>query len=279
VNRALQIPACAIVAGVLACGPAAEGLVRQDKPRRLARENPEVHRFFDRQACVPRLTRATSFSAVRYAGSCQNSSAAPPDSPAGTSLSGAPSNESTVRFGGEVLKGQFFERDIGHGLLFRLDPSEADETGGWVIEILPKAQPSDGPAEFTAIATPPYHFYNERYVEGVYGYSPREAVQITLRKFYFVSSLGDQQIASDVVNAALYPSTSSEQEKARVAAEAAGLQLGRGELHIVRSRVTPGKAGTSDAIAWIKFEVSLDFTPGVTLQQVLTPTPSKAATH
>jgi hypothetical protein len=200
-------------------------------------------------------------------GSGESSSAAP----------GAPPNVSEVRFGGEVLRGQWLEHDIGHDLVFRLNPSNADETGGWVIEILPKTQPPDGPAEFSAIATPPYHFYNERYIEGVYGYSPREAVQITPRKFYFVSSVAEEQIASDVVNAALYPSTSSDQEKARVAAEAASLHLGRGELRILHSRVTEGKRGSSDAIASIKFEVSLDFSPGVTLQQVLAPAPPAPA--
>jgi hypothetical protein len=198
------------------------------------------------------------------------SPATPPTLPA------ASSTTSEVRFGGEVLRGQWFEHDIGHDLVFRLNPSEADESGGWVIEILPKTQPPDGPAEFSAVATPPYHFYNDRYIEAVYGYSPREALQITARKFYFVVSLADQQIASDVVNAALYPSTSSEQEKARVAAEASGLSLGRGQLRILHSRLIVGKGGSSDAIASIRFEVSLEFSPGLTLQQVLAPAPPTA---
>ncbi len=200
------------------------------------------------------------------------------DDSSATAPSASP-NALQVHFGGEVLKGQWFEHDIGHDLVFRLNPSEADETGGWVIEILPKTQPADGPAEFSSIATPPYHFYNDRYIEGVYGYSPREAVQFTTRKFYFVTSVAEQQIASDVVNAALYPSTSSDQEKARVVAESAGLNLARGELRIVHSHVTAGKAGASDGIASIKFEVSLDFSPGVTLQQILAPAPTKPARH
>lgn len=200
-------------------------------------------------------------------GASTASPATPPAPPA------ASSTTSELRFGGEVLRGQWFEHDIGHDLVFRLNPSEADESGGWVIEILPKTPPPDGPTEFSAVATPPYHFYNDRYIEGVYGYSPREALQLTARKFYFVASLADQQIASDVVNAALYPSTSSEQEKARVAAEASGLSLGRGQLRILHSRLIVGKGGTSDAIASIKFEVFLEFSPGLTLQKVLAPAP------
>lgn len=229
---------------------------------------------------APRLSPGAEFAAQEQSarapapsGSSESSTGS--TAPAGTSPS-APAATSEVRFGGEVLRGQWFEHDIGHDLVFRLNPSNADETGGWVIEILPKTQPPDGPAEFSAIATPPYHFFNERYIEGVYGYSPRETVQITTRKFYFVASVAEEQIASDVVNAALYPSTSSDQEKARVAAEAASLHLGRGELRILHSRVTEGKRGSSDAIASIKFEVSLDFSPGVTLQQVLAPAPPAA---
>ncbi len=79
--------------------------------------------------------------------------------------------------------------------------------------------------------------------------------------------------ADEVVNAALYPSTVGESEKARIAAEAAALELGTGELHILRSRVIQGKAGAPDTIAWIKFEVVLNFSSGLTLQDVLAPHP------
>jgi hypothetical protein len=201
-------------------------------------------------------------------------STAEPQSPARPVLSSSDASE--FRFAGEVIDGQPFERDLGHGLVFRLNPLGGDAAGGWVIEILPKEQLPDDPVEFSAIATPPYHFYNQRYLAAAYGYSAREAVAITLRTFYFVQSVADERIANEVVNAALYPAAASEQDKDRIAAEAAAVRLGRGELRILRSRVTNGKAGEPDIIAWLKFEVMLNFSPGLSLQTVLAPKPASA---
>ena len=120
---------------------------------------------------------------------------------------------SKIRFEGEILRGQIYEHDIGHGLVFRLTPATSNEGGGWVIEVLPAVEPADETVEFTEIATPPYHAYNDRYLAAAFGYSAREAVQIVVRKFYFVQSTEDQQRAADVVNANLYPGTASEAGK------------------------------------------------------------------
>lgn len=194
-----------------------------------------------------------------------------------------------LRFTGEATRGQPFTRDIGHNLFFRLTPATSDEGGGWVIEILPPvepardlsdaaddAKPSGDAVEFSAIATPPYHAYNERYIAAAFGYSAKEALQAPIRKFNFVQSVDDEQRANEVVNAALYPSTVGEAEHARVAAEAAELMLGTGQLRISKSRVASGKDGGPDVIAWIRFDVVLNFSPGLTLQQVLAPHPPAA---
>ncbi|HKV05862.1 MAG TPA: hypothetical protein VJO53_12260 [Candidatus Acidoferrales bacterium] len=214
------------------------------------------------------LACALALGAVpRQAGGTSSAEPKPPAQPSAV-------GDSEVRFDGEVLRGQSFEHDIGHGLVFRLTPAAADEGGGWVIEILPPAAPSDEPVEFSEIATPPYHSYNERYVAAAFGYSSKEAVKVTTRTFNFVQSVADVHIANEVVNAALYPSTVPETEKGRIASEAARLKLGRGELHILRSRITSGKGGDPDTIAWVKFEVTLNFSPGLTLQKVLAPQPA-----
>jgi hypothetical protein len=191
-----------------------------------------------------------------------------------------------LRFDGEVTRGQSFTRDIGHNLFFRLTPATSDEGGGWVIEILPPvepardsgdaaddAKPAGDAVEFAAIVTPPYHAYNDRYIAAAFGYSAREALGSPVRKFNFVQSVDDEQRASEVVNAELYPSTIGEADKPRIAAEAAALTLGTGQLRIVKSRITSGKAGAPDVIASLKFEVVLNFASGLTLQQVLAPHP------
>lgn len=196
--------------------------------------------------------------------------------PSAAGVSSASPGSSEVRFAGEVVDGASFEREIGHDLVFQLIPLGGDTPGGWVIEIVPKGRPSDDEIEFSGVVTPPYHFYNDRYVAGAYGYSTKEAVAITLRQFNFVLSVGDRRIAEDVVNSMLYPSVSSAEEKERISSEAADLRLGHGVLRILRSRVTLGKAGKPDAIAWLKFDVALKFDPGLTLQSVLAPAPPAA---
>jgi len=185
----------------------------------------------------------------------------------------AAAEASEVRFSGEVLAGKPFVYDIGHGLNFGLEPLSGDGGGGWVIEIVPKVQAPDDPVEFSEIATPPYHFYNDRYLAGAYGYSTKEAVQMTTRKFNFVLSVGDEQKADDVVNAKLYPVTTSDEEKDRIARESASVQLGHGEFHITHSHVTLGKGNIPDSIDILKFDVVVNFSPGLTLAQVLAPKP------
>jgi hypothetical protein len=180
---------------------------------------------------------------------------------------------SQVRFSGEVFAGKRFVYDIGHGLVFGLQPLTGDGGGGWVIEIVPKVQAPDDPVEFSEIATPPYHFYNDRYLAAAYGYSAKEAVQMTTRKFNFVLSVADEDKANDVVNAMLYPSAISDDEKARIARESTSVQLGHGEFHMTHSHVTLGKGDTPDSIDMLKFEVVVNFSSGLTLAHVLAPKP------
>jgi hypothetical protein len=185
----------------------------------------------------------------------------------------AEAETSEVRFSGEVQAGKQFIYDVGHGLVFGLQTLSGDGGDGWVIEIVPKEQVKDDLVEFSEIATPPYHFYNDRYLAAAYGYSAKEAVQMTTRKFNFVTSVADLQKANDVLNATLYPSAISDDDRARIAHESASVQLGHGEFHITHSHVTLGKGNTPDSIDVVKFDVVLNFSPGLTLAQVLAPKP------
>jgi len=193
----------------------------------------------------------------------------------GTPASPTPSEPSEIHFAGEVTDGKPFAHDVGHGLVFRLIPLAADENGGWVIEVVPQAQPVDGAVELSEVATPPFHFYNDRYLAGAYGYSTKEAAAMTLRRFNFVLSVDDHRMAEEVVNSVLYPSTVSEDEKQRLAAQAADIRLGGGEFRILRSHVVLGKGGKPDAITWLKFEVTLNFSSDLTLAAVLAPHPQR----
>ena len=94
----------------------------------------------------------------------------PPAAPPQAAAASAPQPDSSeLSFTGEVLRGQPYDHDIGHDLVFHLTPATSDDGGGWVIEILPVRQAPDDPVEFSEIATPPYHAYNERYVAAAFG--------------------------------------------------------------------------------------------------------------
>ncbi|HXX45451.1 MAG TPA: hypothetical protein VEJ38_12030 [Candidatus Acidoferrales bacterium] len=195
------------------------------------------------------------------------------DKPAESAPASATADPAEVRFTGEVVRGEIYEHDVGHNLVFRLTPAVSDEGGGWVIGMLPSVEPPDEPLEFVEVATPPYHGYNDRYLAATAGYSSREAVQITTRHFYFVKSVHDQHVASEVVNAQLYPSSVSDAERSRIDLESASLNLGSGEFRILHSHINSSKGGAPETIASVQFEVRLKFSPGITLQSVLAPKP------
>jgi hypothetical protein len=220
-----------------------------------------------------RLTTAACVCALVIAPAFGQSSETPSKALPKSDAPASPAPDAAeVRFTGEIFHGEAFEREIGHNLVFRLTPAISDEGGGWVIQITPPAEPQDDPIEFSEIATPPYHAYNDRYLAAAFGYSAKEVVKVITRKFNFVKSVADVHVANEVVNAALYPSAISEVERVRVAAKAADIKLGSGELRILHARVETQK-GLPDVIAWVKFEVVLNFAPGLTLQQVLAPKP------
>jgi hypothetical protein len=184
------------------------------------------------------------------------------------------SGKPDVILSGEISSGDSFVRDIGNGLIFRLVPSPDGFGNGWDIEIAPKEIPAGSYSEYSAIVTPPYHFYNLRYVNASYGVTAGQAVAISPRAFQFAETPEDMQAASVVVNSIIY-SVDWPSQKDSLAAAAAKVPLGAGEFRILRSRITPGKNNEDlGSIDWLKFEVRLRFHSGLTLQQVLFPSDS-----
>ena len=186
--------------------------------------------------------------------------------------------EPDLEFTSEIDRGKTYIHDIGHDLQFRLEVAPSGDYAGWDISITPKTQPKGDPIEFSAIATPPYHNFNERYLETTYNFSAQEILEMSPRRFNFVLSVDDEHRAEEVVNAMLYPNSVSEDDKQRIAVSSANIQLGTGEFVILKSRVTSLKDPLyPGSIEYIKFEVSLKFPPGLTMAQVLAPAepPSK----
>lgn len=175
-----------------------------------------------------------------------------------------------VHFTGEVTNGKPFQFDIGRGLVFLLVPPANATDAGWIIEIAPEDEPPGGPIEFSAVATPPYHVYNDRIIATLYGRSAKEIVQLKDRKFFFVHSVNDEHRAEEVVNAAFYPTDLSDQEKVRIAAERDEVKVSKGELHILKAHTGRAKnLNDLGAIDSIRFEVDIEFSPGLTMADII----------
>jgi hypothetical protein len=175
-----------------------------------------------------------------------------------------------VHIAGEVTRGNIFQQDIGHDLVFRLAPSPGSPDIGWKIEIVPKKDPDDGPVEFSAVATPPYRMYNARYLEASFGNSAKDAVRITPRVFYFVQSVDDEHRSEECLNATTYPTNVSDEEKVRVVEEQNQIRLGKGELRILKSHIGRSKTMTDGGtIDWLRFDVDIEFSSGLTMANIL----------
>jgi hypothetical protein len=159
-----------------------------------------------------------------------------------------------VRIAGEVSRGARFERELGRGLVFRLEPGR--DAAGWTIEVRPVGS-VDPEVELSWVATPPYRFWNPRYVDASYGYSAREAVAMDARDFSFVLDEPSYRSAAAAVRKLLWPHGLSRDELDRADASLERIATCRGRLRILDSRLGPAPAGGPLEIEWLKFEVEL----------------------
>ncbi len=182
----------------------------------------------------------------------------------------AEAEEVDFRITGEVAHGKAFTQNIGHGLVFELVPPSNAPDAGWIVEIVPEDQPASGPIEFSQIATPPYHTYNDRIIVPAYGRSAADVANLKDRTFFFVDSVNDEHRAEEVVNAAYYPTDISDRERVRVAAEEREIHVSKGELHILKAHTSRSQEfGGPGILDWIRFELDIEFSPGITMADIL----------
>lgn len=188
----------------------------------------------------------------------------------GSASSDSQPKSDEVRFTGEVQNGKLFEHGIGHGLVFRLTPVPDDPQTGWDINIVARDAAASGTDKNLAFITPPYHFFNPCYIETAYGYTAKQIVAMSTREFYFVASAAGYQPAMDALNLVVYPNNASAEEINRASRSAAKIPAGKGEFRIVDSRISSGATKDDPGkIEWLKFDVRLDFPPGLNVSQVL----------
>jgi hypothetical protein len=169
-----------------------------------------------------------------------------------------------LSFKGEVYDGQAFERSFGEHLLFRLAPR--GKQYGWYIEVVPEQAENHNHLEYVWVVTPPYHFWNPRYVDASYGMSATQAVGASRRDFNFVLNEEQFRKASDLVALAVSSHSlsdkRSQQELEREGQEAAEalfkFPVAKGRLTILESKIDDGDERVSQGyIKWLEFKVEL----------------------
>ncbi len=169
-----------------------------------------------------------------------------------------------LSFRGEVSANQAFERRFGDTLLFRLVPK--GEQFGWDIEVVPDRPGGTSQSEYIWVVTPPYHFWNPRYLDASYGMSASEAVRSSPRNFNFVLNEEQYKKAADLVALAVTSHPLSDkrsaeefQKESQDAAEALfKFPVAKGRLAILNSSIgTLQESGKQGFIKWLEFRVDL----------------------
>ena len=162
-----------------------------------------------------------------------------------------------VRFGGAVSHGQPFEQSLGGDLVFRLSPERHPANPpGWMIEVRSGAMP--GPEnELSWVVSPPYRFWNPRYLDTSHGWTAREAAEASRREFSFVVTAQEYRTAAEAVRKLLWPAAISEPELEEAQRALAGVRRATGTLTLLDSRIDEHAQGGSGRIEWIRFAVEI----------------------
>jgi hypothetical protein len=163
------------------------------------------------------------------------------------------------RFSGEVSGKQEFRKDLGGGLVFVLSP---DEDSGWTIIVAPTEHPNDPECDdYVAVATPPYHGENPRFINTSYGVKASEAVKNSRRQFSFVTNCADSHREEKWVKRVTNPGGFTDKEVKEGYAKLGSSPLGEGVLTILDSKISPARDTVEGVnlgqIDWMKFEVTI----------------------
>jgi hypothetical protein len=187
----------------------------------------------------------------------------PAVSPNTQSLEKAAGFQRSISFGGEVWKGENFEKQIGENLLFRLVPQEL----GWIISVGSTAGLENN---FCAVATPPYRGINSIQIEGWHfrnadNSGPNEAgpgnvnAPQNVREFYFALNDADYRKAFDALQILLWPYSYSKQQIDEAENAHAEVAKGNGRLIIRDLKLNTFELGKQAGIERFVFDVELNF--------------------
>ncbi len=179
------------------------------------------------------------------------------------SIKKAYQEKNVIKFGGEVKKGQAFEKQVREDLFFRLISQES----GWTISLGSKTDPQNN---FASVVTPPYHGINSLDIQGWHlrnsdNTGPNEVgpknvnAPQELREFSFVLSDADYDKAFDALSKMLWSYSYSDKEVKAAEEIQEKLSKGEGRLTIRNWTGNNLEAGKQAGMDSITFDVELDF--------------------
>ncbi len=164
------------------------------------------------------------------------------------------SSPSQVSFGGKVIRGQDFEKELGQKLFFRLVPFKGDGQG-WEIWVGNKTQPEQN---FSAYVTPPYRGPNGRYIEGWTFTRPELLGYQRIRRFDFVLNESAHQLASDELHKLMRPYKFSEAEVEQAWEIRDAIPTASGTLTITNMEIDNSVSSSFPLINLLEFEVNVN---------------------
>ena len=170
-----------------------------------------------------------------------------------------------LSFSGYVEKGERYEYPLDSGLVFRLSPNSSGSPPGWVITVAKADLSRD---DYVWVVTPPYRFWNPRYVDVSYGTNAREAAEITPREFYFVTDEADYKAASEAVDIILWPDNYKKQEIQAAHDKLNSVPKRKGIFTITSADLDSGTDGIQE-IRSMEFKVEIDASMRTTAMAVV----------
>lgn len=177
-----------------------------------------------------------------------------PVSPVRPALGKSPS----LRFTGEVTRGQRFEKTVAPGMIFRLEPDAGDDPG-WSIRLELSSKPSPESIDCIAPTEETSHGSNELALEAPERMG-QDAELKRLREFGFIPTPSECKVAWNLMNLANYPSKLTDKEREEASNKLGKIPSGTGTFKVVDDRLSlPAGKDQPVAIDWLKFEVELRF--------------------
>lgn len=158
---------------------------------------------------------------------------------------------------GRIRQGESYHEKINDRLTFHLVPNSAGNPPGWVITIAPSDLSRE---DYVWVVTPPYRFWNPRYVDVSYGVSAQEAVGNSPRDFFYVTNEDDFKKAERAVDILLWPYHYSEKEVEQARKDLDAVRRSSGVFTITDSRITRDADG-KEMISELSFSVELNDNP------------------